>query len=104
MCITTYLLIKDLGNLAYNNMWKYDAQEILIKLVLSVLGVVFVAVFTVSVISTIISIIKYYKQKRRRNNEEVEMGSMTRWNAEHRRQSRRRMFEPNNNFPEPARV
>ena len=106
MCITTYFLIKDLANLAYNNMWKYDAQEILVNLILSVLGFIFVVIFMLSLTMTILHIIKYFKLKRLRNNEGIEMGSMRRWNDEHRRQSRRRINEPNNNLPmdPPARV
>ena len=104
MSITSYFLIKDLANLAYNNMWKYNVQEILVKLALSFLGIIFAAVFMLSLSMTILSIVKYFKQKRQRRNEEIELGSMQRWNEEHRRQSRRRMFEPNNNLPPPARV
>ena len=104
MSITSYFLIKDLANLAYNNMWKYNVQEILVKLALSFLGIIFAAVFMLSLSMTILSIVKYFKQRRQRHNEEIELGSMQRWNEEHRRQSRRRMFEQNNNLPPPARV
>ena len=98
------VLIKDLANLAYNNMWKYNVQEILVKLALSFLGIIFAAVFMLSLSMTILSIVKYFKQRRQRRDEEIELGSMQRWNEEHRRQSRRRMFEQNNNLPPPARV
>ena len=110
MSFTTYFLIQDLANLAYNNMWKYDAQEILVNLVLIVLGIVFCAVLLVSLTMSILNLIRYFKLRRIRKNEEVEMGQMRRWNEEHRRQSRRRIFEPNNNLPtvhtrgQPARV